>query len=166
MNIIDGMIEELKHEAANTRRLLERLPDDKLYFKPHEKSFSLGELASHVTSLLGWTGPTCALDHFVFNKDEWPTWLGDSAAAIVARLDEQVESAIDAMKPLSNEDLMKNWTMAGPDGTVFISMPRVQVLRAMILNHLVHHRGQLTVYLRLCDVPLPALYGPSADEQH
>ncbi len=166
MNIIDPMIEELKHEAANTRRVLERIPDDKLAFKPHEKSFSMAELASHITSLTGWTASICETDHFVFNKDEWPSWVGEDSASIVKRLDEQVETAVDAMKPLSNEDLMKNWTMAGPDGTVFISMPRVQVLRSMILNHLIHHRGQLTVYLRMCEVPLPALYGPSADEQH
>ena len=164
MNLIDGMIEELKHEAASTHRLLERLPDDKLGFKPHEKSFSLGELSSHVTSLIGWTGAICQMEYFVFKKDEWPTWIGKRASEICERFDSQVAQAIETMKPLTNEDLQKVWTMADDQGNVFMSAPRVQILRGMILNHLIHHRGQLTVYLRMCDVPLPAIYGPSADE--
>lgn len=165
MNMIDGMIEELKHEAASTRRVLERLPDDRLDFKPHEKSFSLGALSSHVANALMWAVPTCQMDHFVFDQENWKPWLGSSALEITTTFDENLTRAVDAMTPMSNEDLLKTWTMSDTLGNTFLSMPRVQVLRSMILNHMIHHRGQLTVYLRMCDVPVPAIYGPSADEQ-
>jgi uncharacterized damage-inducible protein DinB len=165
MNIIDGMIEELKHEAASTRRVLERLPDDRLDFKPHEKSFTLGALSSHVANALMWAVPTCQMDHFVFDKENWKPWLGSSNLEITTTFDVNLTRAVDAMTPMSNEDLLKTWTMTDTLGNTFLSMPRVQVLRAMILNHMIHHRGQLTVYLRMCDVPVPAIYGPSADEQ-
>ena len=165
MNIIDGMIEELKHETATTRRVLERVPDDKLGYRPHERSFSMGQLASHIADSLNWAVVTCQMDRFEFDMENWKMWEGGSTAEIVAKLDEGLEKAVAAMKPLTNEDLFKTWTMADTKGNVMMAMPRIQVLRAMILNHTIHHRGQLTVYLRMNDVPLPSVYGPSADEQ-
>lgn len=165
MRIIDGMIEELKHEAASTRRVLERLPNDRMDFKPHEKSFTLGALSSHVANSLSWAEPTCQMDSFVFDMDAWKPWLGGSATEITTVFDENLAKAVAAMVPLTNEELARTWTMTDTLGNVFMSMPRVQVLRSMILSHMIHHRGQLTVYLRMCDVPLPAIYGPSADEQ-
>lgn len=165
MNIIDGMIAEVQHEAAVTRKVLERIPDDKLGFKPHAKSFSLGQVASHVAETLGWAEATCNMDRFEFDMESFKMWEGSSTAEIVAKLDESLEKTVAAMKPMTNEDLFKTWTMADAKGNVMMEMPRIQVLRAMILNHMIHHRGQMTVYLRLIDVPVPSVYGPSADEQ-
>lgn len=162
---IDPFIEELKSEAASTRRLLERVPQDHLDFRPHEKSFNLGGLASHIADSIGWAVPTCQMDHFVFDSENWKPWQGDSTAAIVARLDETLAQALEVLAGVSDDDLQTTWTMSDSLGNVFLSMPRGQVLRLMILSHLIHHRGQLTVYLRMLDVPLPAIYGPSADEQ-
>lgn len=165
MNIIDGMIEELKHEAASTRRLLERVPDAALAYKPHAKSFSLGELASHIAESLGWDEPICTMDRMEFDVEKWKPWKGSNAAEIVAKLDETLERAVDAMQPMRNEDLFQTWAMVDMKGNVLLEMPRMQVLRVMVLSHMLHHRGQLTVYLRMNDVPLPSIYGPSADEQ-
>lgn len=165
MSMIEPVIAELKQEAASTRRLLERIPDGQLDYQPHPKSFTLGGLASHLADSLGWAVPTCQTDSLVFDPETWKPWQGDSTAAIVARLDETLAQAIEAMSPLTDDDLGKTWSMTDPQGHVLFSMPRGQVLRSMLLSHMIHHRGQLTVYLRMLDVALPSIYGPSADEQ-
>jgi uncharacterized damage-inducible protein DinB len=165
MNIIDGMIGEVQYEATLTRKVLERVPDDKLGYKPHAKSFSMGQLASHLADSLSWAEVTCQMDRFEFDMENWKMWEGGNSAEIVAKLDECLGRAVAAMKPMTDEDLFKTWTMADTKGNVMMAMPRIQVLRAMILNHTIHHRGQLTVYLRMNDVPVPSIYGPSADEQ-
>jgi len=165
MNIIDGMIAEVQYESSLSKKVLERVPDDKLGFRPHAKSFSMGQLASHIAESLGWAEMICQQDRFEFDMGNWKMWEGGSTADIVAKLDEGLSNAVAAMKPMTNEDLFKTWIMADLKGNVMMEMPRIQVLRVMILNHMIHHRGQLTVYLRLNDVPVPSIYGPSADEQ-
>ena len=165
MNIIDGMIEELKHEVSVTRRVLERIPDDKFGYTPHEKSFTMGSLASHVADSLGWAVPTCTMDRMEFDAENWEFWQGSTASELTAKLDENLAIAVDAMKPVTNEDLFKNWAMVDMQGNVMLEMPRIQVLRSMLISHMIHHRGQLSVYLRINDLPVPAIYGPSADEK-
>jgi uncharacterized damage-inducible protein DinB len=165
MNIIDGMIEELKHEVSVTRRVLERIPEDKFNYTPHEKSFTMGALGSHVADSLGWATPTCTMDRMEFDAENWEFWQGSTAAELTAKLDENLASAVDVMKPVTNEDLFKNWAMVDMQGNVMLEMPRIQVLRSMLINHMIHHRGQLSVYLRINDIPVPAIYGPSADEK-
>lgn len=154
---------EFDHEMANTRKALERIPDDKLDFKPHERSFSLLQLGGHLANLPSWTVmilTTTELD--VSGPFEQPKI--DSRDDILSTFDANVAQARGGLESASVDDLMVPWAMKMGDEVVF-SMPRAAVLRSFILNHNVHHRGQLTVYLRLIGVPVPALYGPSADEQ-
>lgn len=165
MKIIDGMIEELKQESASTRRVLERVPDDRLEFKPHEKSFTMRHLASHIADSLMWAEAICATDRFEFDVERWKPWLADSAAEMVAKFDETLDKAVKAMQPLADEELARTWTMADTKGTVMIEAPRIQILRGFLISHMIHHRAQLGLYFRMNDVPVPAIYGPSADEQ-
>lgn len=164
MPMIDAMVAEVEHEAASTRRLFERIPDDKLDFKPHEKSYSLGHLAGHLAEMFGWGGSVLTSDEFEWSESEYEPFVPATAAAALSRLDESVAAFKEAAEGVSDEALMQTWTMRSGDH-VIMELPRASAIRASILNHFVHHRGQLTVYLRLLDVPLPPIYGPTADEQ-
>ena len=164
MNIIDPILEEYKHECAATRKYLERTPDSAWGWRPHEKSMSLGQLVSHMADMNGWVAPTMAEDVFVLDMSKYIPFLGTNAAEVLALFDEKVAEGVEAMKGASNEHLLKTWIMKTPEGHVMMQMPRVAVIRGMFINHMIHHRGQLSVYLRMQNVPLPATYGPSADE--
>ncbi|MDH5758914.1 MAG: DinB family protein [Gemmatimonadota bacterium] len=162
---MNGMLflPEFDHEMAGTRRTLERVPEARFDFKPHEKSFTLRELAAHVANIPTWVAVTLATE--VLDMDE-PFDQPDprSVADMLALFDEAVASARGALEKASAEDLSVMWSLKAGGHTAF-SLPRAAVLRSFVLNHIIHHRAQLTVYLRLLDVPVPALYGPSADEQ-
>ena len=164
MNIIDPIIEEFKHECAATRKYLERIPDDAWGWSPHEKSMSLGKLASHLVETNGWVAPTMAEDVFVLDMAKFKPYEGANKAEVLALFDKTVPEAVAAMTGATNEQMLTTWTMKTPDGHVMMQMPRVAVVRNMFINHMIHHRGQMSVYLRLKDVPLPATYGPSADD--
>ena len=158
---------ELAFEAVATRKLLERLPADKKDWKPHPKSMSLGTLAAHVAEVPSWIAPTLTTTEMDMNPLDGKKWEGlqfESPAQIVAAFDKGVAEAKAALEKVSDTDLAVVWTMKSAGKPVF-AQPRMGCLRGMILNHLYHHRGQLTVYARINDVPLPATYGPSADEQ-
>lgn len=162
MSIVEGLKMELEHEAPITRKMLERVPTDKLDWRPHEKSMKLGMLASHIAEIPGWVAPT-------LNDSEWDASgyvlpNHPSTAAIVADYDKCVAEALGSMGGQSDESLMLPWALKMDGRTVF-EMPRIVCFRNFILNHVVHHRAQLGVYLRLLGVPVPATYGPSADEQ-
>lgn len=161
---MDGrsMIPELDHEFAQTRRCLERLPTDKLDWKPHPKSFSLGHLAAHLAEIPRWVPPTLNVDEFELAT--YDRVVPETKDEILARFDEGLAEARRLIEAASTDDLATSWTML-KDGEVMLSMPKAAVLRGFILNHNVHHRAQLGVYLRLLDVPVPAIYGPSADEE-
>lgn len=163
MPMIDALVAEMEQEAASTRRLFERLPDDRMDYKPHEKSYSLGQLAGHLAEMFGWGGAVFASDEFVWEEGDYEPFVPDSADAALAKLDESVATFKEAAAGTSDEALTKTWTMRTPE-QVIMQLPRVAAIRSTILNHFVHHRGQLTVYLRLLDVPLPPIYGPTADE--
>jgi uncharacterized damage-inducible protein DinB len=165
MPIAESMLPEFDHETATTRALLERVPGDKAGWKPHEKSMSLGELAMHVSSILGWAQVT--LRDTAFDTDPPggqpytpPTF--ESIAKTLETFDEGVKAARAMLAGTSDDETMVPWALKSGGKTMF-TMPRVAVFRSFIMNHTIHHRGQLSVYLRICGVPLPAIYGPTAD---
>lgn len=164
MNIIEPMVMELKQEAQTTRRYLERIPHDKLGWKPHAKSMSMGQLASHLCETCMWVGALLDTEELVFDPEQYQPFHAKTRVELLDAFDKNIALALEKMEGQSDEAMMQVWRMRSPD-RVFFEMPRMAVLRAMILNHLVHHRGQLSVYLRLNDVTVPATYGPSADEE-
>lgn len=155
---------ELKREAIATRKMLERVPENSFAWKPHEKSMSLGELASHVADVPGWIPPTVNQEELDFaNTDFKPARL-NTPRELVEHFDQSLNAALDALQTVSDENLEKIWRLRRGE-QILLEMPRASVVRAMVLSHLIHHRGQLSVYLRLKDVPVPSIYGPSADEK-
>lgn len=164
MKLGEAMAMELQQEAKATRKALERLKDERLDWKPHQKSWTTRQLASHVVNLLGWTIPTVQQSEMVIEEDYRP-WEAGSVKDLVDRFDANVAEAVKELAACPDEKMMEDWSLKSKDA-VYFSMPRAAVLRTFVLNHLVHHRGQLSVYLRLQDIPVPAIYGPSADEQN
>jgi uncharacterized damage-inducible protein DinB len=162
MAIKDGLLAEFDHEIGTTRRLIERLPDDKLSWKPHVKSMSLGGLATHLCNLPRWGGSI--LNDSSFDLAGAPPNLEEktSRADILAGLDENAAQTRGWLHK-TDAELMAPWSLTR-SGQQMFTMPRVAAFRTFVLYHLVHHRGQLSVYLRLNDVPVPAIYGPTADE--
>jgi uncharacterized damage-inducible protein DinB len=166
MRISEALLPEFDQEMANTRKVLERCPEDKYGWKPHERSFSMGALATHLANMPEWGAMTISSDSFDYAPPGAPPYKEEpftSRQALLERFDKTIAAMRTALEGASNEDLMKSWSLLAGGQTLF-TMPKVAVLRGMIFNHIVHHRGQMTVYLRLNDVPVPALYGPSADE--
>lgn len=161
-NISQALLPEFDHEMANTRKSLERVPDGKLGFKPHPKSMALGGLATHIATMVHWTEAIVNQDSFDVSTAP-PTPELKSNAAILAEFDKNVAIARKNIANATDAQLFKPWTLQAKGQTVF-SMPRIAVLRSFILNHTIHHRAQLGVYLRLNDIPVPSIYGPSADE--
>ena len=163
MPLVDALLPEFDHEMTTTRKVLERLPEDRLDWKPHVKSFSLGALATHVATLPTWGAET-------LNKSELDLAGGQPAAALpsktelMAAFDKNVAATRLALAGKTDAELLAMWTLKRGGKTIF-SMPKTAVLRSFVFSHLIHHRGQLSVYLRLLDVPVPSIYGPSADEQ-
>lgn len=163
MRLIDPSIMELDREAASTRKMLERVPEGKNEWRPHPRSMTLGKLATHVATLPSWS-QSLKEDGF----DVGVNAVGvppapETTAGLLALFDKTITDAKAAMNVLDDARAMGPWTLSMKGKPVF-SMPRLAVVRTMILNHSVHHRGQLSVYLRLLDVPIPGMYGPSADE--
>ena len=162
-NIAMALIAEMEHEAAVTRTCLERIPADKFDWKPHEKSMSFGRLASHVAEMFGWTPSTMDHAELHFSKMDYKPFEPSTTEELVEFLDKNVAEAIATLKSSADDRFMENWTMRNGE-TVYFTMPKVAVMRSFIMNHIVHHRGQLSVYLRLNDIAVPSIYGPSADE--
>jgi uncharacterized damage-inducible protein DinB len=164
MGIKEGLLAEFDHEVATTRKLLERVPDDgvKLAWKPHTKSMSLGGLATHIANLPLWSGTI--LNEPFFDTAAAPPNLTEktSRGEILAAFDENTKRARGWMDR-SDPEYLDRWALKR-GGQEMFSLPRVAALRSFVMNHLIHHRGQLSVYLRLNDIPVPAIYGPSADE--
>jgi uncharacterized damage-inducible protein DinB len=161
MSISDKILPEFENEMKITRRLLERVPSDKATWKPHEKSFSLGHLAQLVSWMPGWI--VNILHETELNLGGAVPYSNEKTETLLAGFDKNVAEAAAAIKAAKDEDYAVLWSLKGGD-RVFMTQPREDVVRNTI-NHLIHHRGQLTVYLRLVDVPLPSIYGPTADEK-
>ncbi len=166
MSIAQALLPEFDHEMANTRKTLERIPADKLDWRPHEKSFDMRGMLTHMANMPKWAVMTINEDSFDMEPEgEEPTTEEPvvSVEGALEMFDANVAAAREAIANANDETLMATWSLLKA-GDEILTFPRIAVLRSFILNHMIHHRGQLTVCLRLNDVPLPALYGPSADE--
>ena len=163
MRICEAVLPEFDQEMSNTRKTLERIPEDKLGWKPHDKSMTLGRLAGHIVELVGWANTSITTDSLNVTMDKYQPVVATSRQQILELFDKSVKESRAAIASASDEHMMQPWTLAFNGHTVF-TMPRAAVLRMSCFNHIIHHRAQLGVYLRLNNVPVPALYGPSADE--
>ena len=166
MGLAAGILPEFDHEMANTRKMLERVPADQLDWTPHEKSMNMVGLVTHLANVPSWTALAVNQDSFDMAPPGEEPPRTDPVASVQAALelfDENVAAGRAAIEGASDERLMAPWSLLSGGHEVF-SMPRIAVLRSMIMSHMIHHRGQLSVYLRLTGVSLPAVYGPSADE--
>jgi len=162
MPIAQMLLPEFDQEMANTRKMLECVPDGKFDFKPHEKSMSLGRLAAHTAEIPSYVTGTLKAERMDFTGDEKP-FAPTTRKELVDAFDKHVAEARGLLAKASDEDLAKIWTLTYKGQQIF-AMPRAAVLRAMCLNHLIHHRAQLGVYVRMNGVAIPGMYGPSADE--
>jgi uncharacterized damage-inducible protein DinB len=161
MPMIEALLNELEREAATTRRVLERVPGDRLGWKPHDKSMSLGQLALHVATVPGGIAQAVQQSPMPVPKFQHPS--ASSAAELVPALDESVNKAKSLLGTMDDAALARTWRVVDGDREV-LALPVAAVLRSIMLNHWYHHRGQLSVYLRQLGVPVPSIYGPSADE--
>jgi len=161
MSTVELLLQELEQEAQTTRRVLERVPNDRLSWKPHDRSMSLGQLALHIASVPGAIAEISQISPFPVPNFEQPS--ATSAAELIPALDESLEKARTILRRLDDADLAKVWRVMDGDREV-MAIPVGAVLRTIMLNHWYHHRGQLSVYLRQVGVPVPSIYGPSADE--
>ena len=161
MSTSQAFIQELEQEAQTTRRVLERVPSDRLAWKPHAKSMSLGQLALHVASNPGGVAQMAAQASVQVPEFAQPE--AKTTAELFSTLDESVATAKRVLEELDDPAMGETWRAMAGDQEV-MAIPRVALLRSIMLNHWYHHRGQLSVYLRLLDVPVPSIYGPSADE--
>ena len=162
MNFIERLLPEFDTEFQNARKMLEVVPEDKFAWKPHAKSMTLGRLAGHVAEMPNWALVTIQVDTLELKGGQQP-FRPASRDELLSRFDENVLQARQALQGLKQEQLEAIWRLKFGDKTLF-EMPRAAVLRTTVMNHMIHHRGQLSVYLRLLDVHVPGMYGPSADE--
>jgi len=166
MRLSDTLLPEWDHEMANTRKTLERVPDDKLEWKPHEKSSAMGALATHLANIPTWAIHTLtkeSLDLAPVGEPPPRAELLKSRADILDTFDKNVSSGREAIAAAADDEFFKTWTLLH-GGNQLLAMPKMAVLRGFVMSHNIHHRAQLGVYLRLNDVPVPSIYGPSADE--
>ena len=166
MAIVDALLPEFDHEMATTRRLLARVPEDKFSWKPHDRSMTLGDLAGHLANIPFWCSATLnatTLDLEAMGDDARPKPPA-SGAALLEGFDRLVAAARARLAQTTDPELLAPWTLK-KGAQEFFTMPRIAAIRSFVMNHSIHHRGQLSVYLRLNDVPVPPIYGPTADEQ-
>ena len=163
MSISESLLPEFDGEMESTRKMLAAVPDGKWDWKPHPKSMSLGVLAGHIAELTGWVTETIEKPSLTFNSGDFKPYVPESSAALVSEFEDKRAKARAAIAKASDSDMFHVWSLTW-DGQKVIEMPRIGVLRGMVINHIIHHRGQLSVYLRLLDQKIPGMYGPSADE--
>ena len=166
MTTAEIFLAEFDQEMRNTRRMLERVPDEGLDYQPHPKSMSLGRLAGHIAEMPGWGKNTVELDELNLEPPadgKFEPHVAASREAVLEFFDASVADARSSIAKVSDERMQDPWTLL-VRGKPMFTMPRIAVLKSMVLNHIIHHRAQLSVYLRLRDIPIPGMYGPSADE--
>ncbi len=163
MSIREKMLAEYDYEMQSTRKLLEALPDQLTDYKPHPKSMELPNLAGHVAQLPSWAHATITMDGLNINMSEWVPFRPKTKKEVLDEFDKSSKMGREAIATVNEEDLGKKWTFS-MDGKEVFSLPRGAVLRSTVMNHLIHHRAQLGVYLRMLDRAIPGMYGPSADE--
>jgi uncharacterized damage-inducible protein DinB len=165
MAIKDAFIGELKHESSLTKKMLERVPLDKKDWAPHEKSMSLGRLATHVAEITHWVSDIIHIDDFDFMKNfNFKPHVASSTEELLQIFQTNLDKAIADLSNMNDDDFAKSWTVRRGEQIMF-NTPKKISIRGWAINHMIHHRGQLSVYLRLLDVPVPGMYGPSADEK-
>jgi uncharacterized damage-inducible protein DinB len=157
-----ALLPEFDHEMATSRTVIERVPEDKYGFKPHEKSMTAGRLASHIAEMPNWATTGITQDSLDLAGGYKP-FEAASRAELLAAFDKAAAGARAAIAGASDETLFSNWSLKNGDKTL-MTMPKIAVVRTFVMNHIIHHRGQLSVYLREMNVPVPSIYGPSADE--
>ncbi len=163
MKITDALLPEFDQEMATTRRTLERVPEDKMDWRPHEKSMTMGRLACHIAEIPGFASSAARADSMDFAKGEFKQIHATGCRQLLEAFDQAVAEARSAIASVGDEELMKPWVLRRGDVKLF-QAPKATVIRTVMMNHLIHHRGQLSVYLRLTNTPVPSIYGPSADE--
>ncbi len=167
MSMAQVMLEQFKQEVVLTRKALERVPFDKAEWAPHEKSMTLGRLAGHIAEAYSWGTSILTSDEFDMappDGEPYQPQVFESTQDVLSAFDEGVSAVEAALPGLTDEAWAEHWSLKSGGEEVF-GGPRGEFFGTFVINHVIHHRGQLTVYLRLCGVPVPALYGPSADEQ-
>ena len=162
MAIKDALLPEFDREMAIARKVIERVPAEKFDYKPHDKSMTMGRLASHIAEMPTWATTGILKDSLDLAAGYTP-FEPKSTADLLEAFDNNVAGAHNAIAGVNDETLMKSWSLKRGDVTL-MTMPKIAVVRSFVLNHVIHHRGQLSVYLRLNDIPVPSIYGPSADE--
>lgn len=158
-----AFIAELQHEAKATKRILERVPTEKFDFKPHEKSMSIGRLAAHVAELPGFLNSVLTMDEVDFAKGHFKPLHATTQEELLSGFQQHIDEVVQSLQNTSDEQMHANFTLRSGDYEI-ATVPRIVAIRSMALNHIIHHRGQIAVYLRLLDIPVPGMYGPSADE--
>lgn len=163
MPLNKAFLDELEKEARPTRKMLELVPLDKADWAPHKKSMPLGRLATHIAELTNWTSVTLDNSELDFAKTDYKPNVAASTADLIAIFEDNLSKAENSLKKADDKVFSEDWTLRNGE-QIYFTMPKADVLRSVCFNHLVHHRGQLSVYLRLLDIPLPGVYGPTADE--
>jgi len=164
MTISEMLLPEFDQEMTNTRAILEGVPEDKFSWKPHEKSMTMGRLASHIAEMPQWAAYTINQDKLELTPDMKP-FSATTKKELMDGFQANISSARAAIAGATDEQLGETWTLIY-GGKTIMSLPRAAVLRTMVMSHLIHHRAQLGVYLRLNDIPIPGMYGPSADAKN
>jgi uncharacterized damage-inducible protein DinB len=164
MAIKDAFIAELKHEAGLTKKILERVPLDKAEWKPHEKSMTLGRLATHIAENVKWISDIIHIDDFDFAARPFKSYTASSREELIKIFQDNLDTAIGDLSSMTDEDFNKTWIVRAGEKVMY-NTPKKVAIRGWAFSHQIHHRGQLSVYLRLLDVPVPGMYGPSADER-
>jgi uncharacterized damage-inducible protein DinB len=165
MAIIDALLPEFDREMGLTRRALERVPDGQFEWRPHPTSVTLGRLAEHLTEMPQWAMMTMTQDGIEMTTQRPPEYVRPaSRAAVLAQFDTYLKAGRPMVVGRTDGEFMAPWTLKAGGKEVF-TMPKIAVMRNFVLNHMIHHRGQFTVYLRMLGVPVPSIYGPSGDEQ-
>ncbi|HEY6951309.1 MAG TPA: DinB family protein [Bacteroidota bacterium] len=163
MNTAQRLVAELQQESAKNRLMLDKIPEAKLSWKPHEKSMTIGRLGMHIAELPGWIVRSLTSEEYEIPSGPYSPNIPQKHAQIMEEFDHQLLHAAEILRTATDETLSKNWKVRKGDRLIY-DLPRAEVIRRQ-MNHIIHHRGQLSVFLRLLDIPVPGTYGPTADEK-
>ena len=164
MALNEPLLQEMEQESASTRKMLQRIPEEYFGWKPHEKSYTLGRLASHVAELTGWVAFTLTTNEMDFAKGDYKPANAATSKELIQLFETNYAISKEELQKATDEDLMQKWKFRNGD-QIYFDLPKNVVIRNMAFNHIIHHRAQLAVYLRLLNLPVPGMYGPTADER-